>query len=42
VAPPGPNSDATVAVDPDSDRAVVAWRTGVGAVDYSLHAIGGA
>jgi len=42
VAPPGPNSDATVAVDPDSDRAVVAWRTGACAVDYSLHAIGGA
>ena len=30
IAPPGPNSEATVALDPDSDRAVAAWRTGAG------------
>jgi hypothetical protein len=30
VAPPGPNSEATVALDPDSDRAIAVWRTGVG------------
>ena len=44
VAPPGPNSDATVAFDPDSDRAVAVWRTGAGAgagaVDYSIRAPG--
>jgi len=28
IAPSGPNSEATVAVDPDSDRAVAAWREG--------------
>jgi hypothetical protein len=40
VAPPGPNSDATVAFDPDSDRAVAAWRTGAGAVAYAIRAPG--
>jgi hypothetical protein len=40
VAPPGPNSDATVAFDPDSDRAVVAWRTGAGAITYAIRAPG--
>jgi hypothetical protein len=36
LAPPGTNSDATVAFDPDSDRAVAAWRTGAGALAYSV------
>jgi hypothetical protein len=40
VAPPGPNSDATVAFDPDSDRAIAAWRTGAGALAYSVRAPG--
>lgn len=40
LAPPGPNSDATVAFDPDSDRAVAAWRTGAGAVAYAVRAPG--
>jgi hypothetical protein len=40
VAPPGPNSDATVAFDPDSDHAVAAWRTGSGALAYSIRAPG--
>jgi hypothetical protein len=40
VAPPGPNSDATVAFDPDSDRAVAAWRTGAGALAYAVRAPG--
>jgi hypothetical protein len=32
--------EAAVGVDPDSDRAIAAWRTPGGAIDYSLHAIG--
>lgn len=40
LAPPGPNSDATVAFDPDSDRAIAAWRTGAGALAYSVRASG--
>jgi len=40
LAPPGPNSDATVAFDPDSDRAVAAWRTGAGALAYAIRAPG--
>jgi hypothetical protein len=40
VAPPGPNSDATVVFDPDSDRAVAAWRTGAGALAYAVRAPG--
>jgi hypothetical protein len=40
LAPPGPNSDATVAFDPDSDRALAAWRTGAGALAYAVRAAG--
>lgn len=40
IAPPGPNSEATVAFDPDSDRAVAAWRTGAGALAYAVRAPG--
>jgi hypothetical protein len=40
VAPPGPNSDVTVALDPNSDRAIAAWRTGAGAIDYAIRAAG--
>jgi hypothetical protein len=41
IAPPGPNSDATIAIDPSSDRAVAAWRTGAGQLAYSVRAPGG-
>ncbi len=40
VAPPGPVSDATVAIDPDSDRAIAVWRGEADAVEYSLRAFG--
>jgi hypothetical protein len=36
VAAPGPNSETTVAFDPDSDRAVAAWRGEGGEIDYSI------
>jgi hypothetical protein len=39
LAPPGPNSAPSVAIDPDSDRAVVAWQTvsdGTSAVAYAV------
>jgi hypothetical protein len=37
----GATGEAAVGVDPDSDRAIVAWRTPGGAIDYSLSALGG-
>jgi hypothetical protein len=40
IAPPGPNSEATVAFDPSSDRAVAAWRTGAGQLAYAIRAPG--
>jgi hypothetical protein len=36
VAAPGPNSDPTVAFDPDSDRAVAAWRGEGGEIHYAI------
>jgi len=36
VAAPGPNSDPTVAFDPDSDRALAVWRGAGGAIEYAL------
>jgi len=36
VAPPGPNEDATVAVDPDSDRAVAVWLGANARIEYSI------
>ncbi len=36
VAPPGPNGDATVALDPSDDRAVAAWRGAGGEVRYAI------
>jgi hypothetical protein len=36
VAPPAPVSDASVAVDPSSDRAVAAWQGEGGAIEYSI------
>ncbi|HTA05779.1 MAG TPA: hypothetical protein VK774_05405, partial [Solirubrobacteraceae bacterium] len=36
VAPPGPNSEATLAFDPDSDRALALWRGAAGAIDYAI------
>ncbi len=38
---PGTDGEAAVAVDPDSDRAVAAWRTPAGAIAYSLRSVGG-
>lgn len=40
IALPGPNSDATVALDPDSDRAIAAWRTGAGLLAYAIRSSG--
>ena len=39
LAPEGPNSNPVVAVDPDSDRAVVAWQTVIGGNDEIAYAI---
>ncbi len=36
VAPPGPNNDATVALDPSDDAAVAAWRGEGGRVRYAI------
>jgi hypothetical protein len=36
VAPPGPNNDATVALDPATDAAVAAWRGEGGRVRYAI------
>jgi hypothetical protein len=36
LAPPGPVSHATVALDPDSDRAVAVWQAEAGSIDYSI------
>ncbi len=38
----GSTGEAAIAIDPDSDRAIAAWRTPGGAIDYSLQSIGGA
>ncbi len=38
VAPPAPLSDATVAFDPGSDRAVAVWRGEAAAIEYSIRA----
>jgi hypothetical protein len=40
IAPAGPNSDVTVALDPSSDRAIAAWRTGEGQLAYAIRAPG--
>jgi len=40
VAPAGPVSGATVGIEPGTDRALVAWRGGAGAIEYSQHAAG--
>jgi hypothetical protein len=36
LAPPAPVSHATVALDPDSDRALAVWQTQDGSIDYSI------
>ncbi len=36
LAPAGPNSDARVAFDPSSDRAVAVWRDGGTAIEYAV------
>ena len=41
LAPEGPNSAPAVAVDPDSDRAVLAWQTVVGGEDEIAYAVAG-
>ena len=35
------DDEAAVGVDPDTDRAIAAWRTSGGAVEYSLRGLGG-
>ncbi len=35
----GTSGEASVGIDPGSDRALVAWRTTGGAIDYSLHTL---
>jgi hypothetical protein len=41
VAPPGPNSDATLAFDPSSDRALALWLGAGGVVDYAVRTAAG-
>jgi hypothetical protein len=41
VAPPGPNSDATLAFDPSSDRALALWLGAGGDVDYAVRSPAG-
>ena len=40
IAPPAPVGDATVALDPGSDRAVAVWRGEAGAIEYSIRSSG--
>jgi hypothetical protein len=40
VAPPSPVTDASVALDPRSDRAVAVWQGEAGAIEYSLRSGG--
>jgi hypothetical protein len=40
VAPPAPVGDASVAFDPDNDRAVAAWQGEAGAIEYSIRTAG--
>jgi hypothetical protein len=40
IAPPGPVSEASLGVDPDTDVAVAAWRAGGGTIEYSVRAAG--
>jgi len=42
LAPEGPNSAPAVAVDPNSDRAVLAWQTVIGGSDQIAYAVRGA
>ncbi len=35
----GTTGEAAIAVDPDSDRAIAAWRTPAGGIDYSLRSV---
>jgi len=41
VAAPGPVSDATVTLDPNSDGAVAAWQGEAAAIEYSIRGAGG-
>jgi hypothetical protein len=41
IAPPGPNADATVAFDPDSDRAIALWRGAGGMIEYAIRSPSG-
>ncbi len=40
VAAAGPNREASVALDPSSDRAIAVWRSGAGAVAYAVRSAG--
>jgi hypothetical protein len=39
LAPPAAVSDPTVAIDPDSDRAVAVWRGEADAIEYSIRSV---
>ena len=41
LAPEGPNSAPAVAIDPDSDRAVLVWQTVLGGADQIAYAVRG-
>jgi hypothetical protein len=40
VAAPGPNREASIALDPSSDRAIAVWRSGAGAIAYAIRSAG--
>jgi hypothetical protein len=40
LAPPAPVDDASVAFDPDSDRAVAVWQGEAGAIEYAIRTAG--
>jgi hypothetical protein len=37
----GTTGQTAIGIDPDTDRAIAAWRTPGGTIDYSLHSVGG-
>jgi hypothetical protein len=42
IAPPGPNIDPSVAIDPDTDSAVAAWQTSIAGTAQVEYAVGSA
>jgi hypothetical protein len=41
IAPPGPGEEATLAIDPASDRALALWRGAAGVIEYSIREAAG-